>query len=550
MVEQQRPDADAPAGVAIAARLAEYARRSATGDPRAARDQLIDALAARPETDWLACGQNLVLRRDLASAVAVFCAAVREHPESVDLGYACAGVLWQAGQPAQAEALLRALLARQPEHAAATFLLAKLLKEQARMHAAETVVRALFRTEQQGVDTVIQAVELLDDCGRKRAAADLCEDVIATGSPDPRLHAYAGMLNMQVGRFEVARERYLFAFEHDARASEWQAANGLSSLQRYADATHPDFALFERCLQRDDLSPRARASLLFALGKACDDVADTARASACFREGNALVAGFTRWSRKDWRRRIAARLDGNVLPRIATADDSRIPVFILGMPRSGSTLLAERLARHPQVCDRGELAWLPFLADRIGAAGRPDQGLMHRCAAEYLTQLAQDDSDARWFIDKQPMNFLHVDLIRALFPEARIIRCERGQRDTALSIWMQYFAGTEENFAYDFADIAAVMQGCTRLLARADKESGPAMRKVRYEDLVTDPQAGIDAIANWLGLPEADLAAAPAMDTAISTSSLWQARQPVYTRSVGRWRAYAEHVPELMRFPA
>ncbi|HEX5123852.1 MAG TPA: sulfotransferase, partial [Rhodanobacteraceae bacterium] len=314
----------------------------------------------RSEAEWLERGRALVLGSDLDGALATFEAAYAAHRDSVDIALALAGVLWQSKQADRAEAVLRELLAAHPASVAGTFLLAKILKEQARMNAVATIVRALFAAAPQPVGTTIQAVELLDDAGRKQDAADLCEAAIAQGSTDPRLYAYAGMLHLQLGDFARVRERYAYAIAHSAQAYDWQVANGLASAQRYADASHPDFALFRDALARSDLSERARASLEFALGKAHDDLGDPERAAAYFRDGNATVAGFTEWSRKNFRRMVAAKLDAKPsAERISTAPDC-VPVFIVGMPRSGTTLVAELLSRHPDVRYRGELGWMPF----------------------------------------------------------------------------------------------------------------------------------------------------------------------------------------------
>ena len=527
--------------------LAEYARLSASGTSAVARKALLDLLAGQSERDWLECGRALVLRADLEAAVAVFSSALAEHAESIELRHALAGALWQTKQFERAESELRTLLAKHPDNVGATFLLARLLKEQGRMNAVAAVVRALFGKAPQPVGLTIQAIELLDDCERKQDAADLCEEAIARGSLDPRLYAYAGMLELQLGNFARVRERYSFALANSPDALDWQVAIGLAASQRYENEAHPDFERFRECLQRPGLSEKARASLLFALGKAYDDIGDPARAADCFRHGNLAVHSFTEWSRKAWRRTVAARLDAKpIMPRLSIVPDC-VPVFIVGMPRSGSTLVAELLSRHPEVRYRGEMTWLAHLAQQLAQGGRPDVRALERAAATYLTQLKRDDAPARWYIDKQPLNFMHIDLIAALFPNARVIYCERDERDTALSIWMQYFAGWEENFAYDFADIAAVSQGCSRLMANALKRNAVPIRTVRYEQFVADTDAGIRELAKWLELPEFDAASTPG-DSTISTSSLWQVRQPVYTRSIGRWRAYAPHVPELMQF--
>ena len=487
--------------------------------------------SAQDASEWLERGRSLVLHSDLAGAIAAFRQGLLAHPGSHELRHALAGALWQHGQAVEAESLLRALVADDPANAAATFLLGKLLMAQGRMLAVEMAVRALFMRPQD-TGTLIHAIELLDDCGRKQAASDLVEAAIVAGSDDPRLHAYAGMLSMQVGEFERARARYRFAVDHDARAVEWQSAYGYAMCKRYADAGDPDFDLLRRHLARSDLGARARASLLFALGKACDDIGDAAQAARWLREANGLAATTTDWSRKNWRRLVAARLDAPPIAGALAPADDFVPVFVVGLPRSGTTLVAERLARHARVCNRGELDWIAHLAQRLGHAGRPGQDALARAAATYAAQVRQDDTDARWFIDKQPLNFLHIDLILALFPQARIVHCRRNARDTALSIWMQHFAGREHGFAYDLADIAAVAQGCGRLMAAADKRHASSIHPVCYEELVRDTDQVIGALAAWIGL-DAPTAGDAVGTVVISTASAWQARQPVHTRSVG-----------------
>jgi LPS sulfotransferase NodH len=198
------------------------------------------------------------------------------------------------------------------------------------------------------------------------------------------------------------------------------------------------------------------------------------------------------------------------------------------------------------VCNRGELDWLPHYAGEMVRAGKADAALLERIATAYLARLQQGETAVRWFVDKQPLNFLHVDLIRVLFPQARIIHCRRSQRDTALSIWSQHFDSSEYRFAYDFADIAAVLNGCARLMAKAQRD--PGLLEVRYEALARDPQAVVDGLAAALGLAPFDCGVPNVARSAIGTASVWQARQPVYTRAIGRWRGYAEFVPELLRF--
>lgn len=513
-----------------------------------AHSALIGTLTGAAESAWLECAQTLVLRNDAWAALAVLDAATKHFPASAELRLALAGIAHQQGASGRAESLLRDLLGEHPGHPAATLQLARLLKEQGRMHAVATVVCAGFAGDSHDTELVIRAVELLDDCGRKREAAALCEHEITAGSGDPRLHAYAGMLLSQLGQFELARKRQEYVLDHDPRGPEWHVPLGLTGLQRYMTRSHPDFSRMHHYLSLPDLSEQARASLLFGLGKAHDDIADYGAAAGYLRQANAIMHGITRWPRKRWRRSIEARISRTLPTGQLAAPADWTPVFVVGLPRSGTTLLADRLARHPDVCQRGELPWLPAVAEQVSNGKGDYRERLQHAAAAYAAQLLQDDSGARWMIDKQPNNFMHVDLILALFPNARFLYCKRHARDNGLSLWMQSFQAGTQDFAYDFTDIGAVIQGARRLMNRWLASHPDAIHVVEYEHLVSDPAGILRGVADWLGLPPHDLLSGNADSGSIlSTASLWQARQPINTRSLRRWQHYAPHVPELLQ---
>jgi LPS sulfotransferase NodH len=242
-----------------------------------------------------------------------------------------------------------------------------------------------------------------------------------------------------------------------------------------------------------------------------------------------------------------ARLAAAPLPFALEADHAWAPVFVVGVPRSGTTLLAEQLAKHPGVCNRGELGWLDLIARQLDNAPHTRSSL-EQAAARYAAQLRQDDGDAKWFIDKQPLNLLHVDLILALWPHAKIIYCQRNARDTALSLWMQSFNDPAHDYACDMADIALVIRQCRRLMGHWQRRFPHAIHAVHYEALAADPEATLAPLVEWLGLPTRETITTPPQQ-AIRTASAWQARQPAHTRSVGRWRDYAPLIPELLSLP-
>lgn len=509
---------------------------------------LLQTLAGATEEVWLGTARRLLLARHAAASASVLEHALDEHPRSNALHLALAGLRVETGDANAAEVLLRDLLAHAPGDVGGSFLLARVMKDQGRMQAASQVVTAIFEHHPRNPELIIQAIEFLDDCGRKQAAANLSEASIDEGSLDPPLHAYSAMLLAQLGEFERSRARYEFVAAHSSLAPEWHVPQGLAGLQRYQSIAHPDFALFQRYLQQT-LSDPARTSLLYALGKAHDDLGNTAQAVGYFREANALDHARSRWSRKRWSRSVAARKQRRRPPVSLPEAMDWTPVFVVGAPRSGSTLLAQELARHPQVCHRGELPWLPRLVSALDP-GDPDylQQLRH-VAAAYAAQLRQDDSDARWFIDKQPHNYMEVDIILAMFPQARIIHCQRNARDCGLSIWMQAFQTGQQDFASDYTDIAGMIRGERQLMTHWQTRYGEAIRTVRYEELTRDPVEVIRRLCDWLGVPGTALQEPRRSPDAIATASLWQARQPIHTRSVARWKRYAQYLPELLQLP-
>lgn len=528
--------------------LADYARQFAAGRADAARQVLCNALADAPEAAWLACARALTLRSDLPGAQAVLEEASRRHPSSFDIALALAGITLQAGRHAEAERILATLLQDDPGHAGAAFLLFQVLQEQGRLQAAGTVLTRLFSHRAPDAETAIQAIEWLDAIQRPADALYVCERTLDAGLPDPRLHAYAGMLCLQLGRFDQVRQHYRFVLAHSDRAGEWNVPAGLAGLQRYVDDSHPDFTLFRQILARPDLGEAEREGTLFALAKACDDIGDYAGASQCLREANALAQARTTWSRKQWRRRVEARLSASPRRLRHYVDTTWAPLFIVGVPRSGTTLLADRLARLPHIRQRGELGGIAQLASQLDHGPRDRPELFEQAVARYATHLRQDDAPARWYIDKQPLNLLHVDLMLALWPGARVLYCQRNARDTAVSLWSQSFHDPAHGYACDMQDIAAVIQGCRKLAALWSHRFGEAFRTVHYEDLVDDPDSCLAGLAAWLDVPAREGAAEPDQ-AAIRTASYWQARQPVYRHAVARWRHYAAYLPELLRIP-
>jgi tetratricopeptide (TPR) repeat protein len=460
-----------------------------------------------------------------------------------------AQAFWQQGQVAPAQALLDGILADHPAHAEAASLLAKLLQSQGRLNAASETMARLCRHAGLDATTTVSCAQFIQQCQRQRLAAAVCDEALAHGSDSAELQVLAGNLARELGEFDKARRHYFAALDAGVDLNAWFVLGALAATKRYADPADPDVERFAAHFRNTAYSLHARAVTGFGLAKAYDDIGDYAHAAQILREANQLSKQAQPWSRDAWAQWLAARLRTRpAAPALPAAPDF-VPVFIVGLPRSGTTLAATRLARHPEVCDRGELPMLDFIAGRLQSGNLlHDADTLRQAAELYRVHAVQDDPPRHWYIDKNPNNFRYLDLIAALFPQARIIHCRRDRRDTALSIWSQSFAHPQYGFASDLDDIADFIRGHDRLMQHWQQHVHLPIASLDYEDMVADPEATLGKLRTFIGLPPAAMPVAnPDSSAAIATASVWQARQPIYGSSVGRWKHYLPHVPELGR---
>ncbi len=230
------------------------------------------------------------------------------------------------------------------------------------------------------------------------------------------------------------------------------------------------------------------------------------------------------------------------------------PVFIVGLPRSGTTLTEQILSAHPLLHGAGELPALARIAARcIEDAEQPWQAatqldaMQSRVRAqEYLKALRDGAPKGTLRIsDKSPLNFFHLALAAILFPNARVIHCIRDPRDNALSIWMENF-NPDQRYATDFDDLAFFIAQYQRLMAHWRLHLPLKMLELRYEDTVADLEAQARKLIAFLDAPwDARCLDFHQSERAVQTPSRWQVRQPIYTKSVARWKAYAPYLPRL-----
>lgn len=472
------------------------------------------------------------------------------QPENEAARFSHALELWHRGDVAQAEAILRQLVARHPLREDFSTLLAEVLRNQGRLDAASRVIFECCKAGGFDPDASLRGAKFIQQCHRHSLADGLCRATISGGKASPEMWFVAGNIARELGYFGLARSDYLAAINAGVDLNSSLALASLARTQRYQDPAHPDLARFVEHFRNPSFPARARAATGFGLAKAYDDLGEHRLAAETLREANTLVRRVQTWDPSAWHQFVDMRTHARAaLPRSASPCEF-IPIFIVGLPRTGTTLAATRLARQIGGRDRGELRVLRFIAKQLMHGGHlADANALGEAARLYCAHARQDDAPAPFYIDQDPLNFRYLDLIEAMFPQARIIHCRRNRCDTALSMWSQDFAHPDCAFAYDFDSIADYMVGHDELMAHWRGELSLPIHAVDYESLVADPQGVLNALVDAIGIavePVAD----NAEGTPIDSSSVWQARQPVYTSSVGRWRNYLPFVPELARFAA
>lgn len=302
-------------------------------------------------------------------------------------------------------------------------------------------------------------------------------------------------------------------------------------------------------------------SLHYALGKAYDDLGEFKKAFPHFSEGSRLKREGLEFSSEAESHNIDKLIEWFTVDRFKQLQgaglNDRTPIFILGMPRSGTTLTEQIIASHPLVHGAGELKnLLALVQSKVNedGLGFPSnlKGLskedIHEWAEKYLTLLRQHSSDALRITDKMPANYLALGFIPLMFPNAKIIHVKRNPIDTCISCFTRLF-NRHQDATYDLKELGAHYRNYVRLMDHW-KIMLPAdcFLEVEYEDIVCDIKNQAQRLIEWIGL-DWDEACLDFYKNkrSIRTASLTQVRQPIYSSSVGRWRHYEEFLAPLLQ---
>jgi tetratricopeptide (TPR) repeat protein len=516
------------------------------------------ALRLEPGNPGTLCnlGSTLIARGDIDAALAHLRRAVDLAPDFAAARNNLGRALRVKGEKQAALEELRRAVQLDPASAEGHGNLAELFLDldqpaAALVHAREAVrLQPAFPMAWVNLGNVLHTLGRLDE-----AAASFREAIRLAPSLAPAHAGLAGTLE-ELGNLDESQAELREALRHDPRHASALARLATRLRSRLPDA---DRAVIEDRLADPSLPPDARRPLLFGLGHVLDDRGDYDRAARLFAEANALQAedlrqcgrGYDPGAHRAFVDRLMATFSPEFFDRTRGAGlDSQVPVFIVGLPRSGTSLVEQVLASHPQVFGAGELNLVRESFKAIPAIiGREDSSLdgMPQLEGEAIAGLARRHLDALRaydpsgsadrIVDKMPDNALYLGLIAAMFPRARLIHCRREPRDVALSCWTTHFAHVR--WACDLVHIASRIRESRRAMEHWRRVLPIPVLEIDYEAMVVGLEETARRLVDWCRLPwhpaclEFHQTRRP-----VRTTSVAQVRQPLYTTSVGRWRNY------------
>jgi tetratricopeptide (TPR) repeat protein len=521
-----------------------------------ARAQYEAALALEPR--YAEALNNLAtLLTDLGEtdlALATARRAIDANPRLVDAYINAAGIETDRRNHGEALRWVQAALTFAPTHAGALTAQAGVLKGLDRPEEALAAARQAVAAGPQASEALNGLGEALQDLGRtEEALAAFTAAAAGGGFAQEKAMVNRAMALVERGDKAQAVEALRAALAAHPRSASAHMA--ISDLKRYAP-DDPDIAAMEALLGPGRVESRAdRTSLQFALGKAYMDAGDAARAFAHLNAGNQAYRrtfAYDADATHAWLGSIPGHFPPALFERLAGAGAaSPTQVFVIGMLRSGTTLVEQILASHGEVHGAGELILLQQIADAAGGFPQLAEGLTPDSAARmgqaYLDGIAPLSAGKARVVDKMPANFVMAGLIPLILPGARIIHIRRDPVDTCLSIYTKLFAKAQP-FAYDLTELGQFHRDYQTLMAYW-RDVLPADRfiEVDYENLVDDLEAQARRLIAFLGLDwDAACLSFDKTKRLVRTASQNQVREPIYKSSIGRWKPYAKQLSPLL----
>ena len=494
---------------------------------------------------------------DFDSAERTFTEALEIAPDHVELTIALARTYDAGGKFDQAEEVLRDACRASPGQISLWLTLGFALRGWDRIEDAQASCEEARQHHRDSEELLAQAASFAYELRDLDKAVSLYQELLKLNPDNPVVQndlaqalASLGHHEDSVSRFRALTESFQFF------TKPWL---NITVGKKFTESD-PDLKAMLSISKQAALPSDQKMHLNFALGKAFDDVKQFDRAFSFYRKGNQQYreqinfdAG-TIGDSFDLIKQAFTPQESKRLCSLGSVD--RKPIFILGMPRSGTTLLEQVLCAHPDIGTAGELRDLARIARTFSmTASQPwpfcinelGQDEILKMASDYLGSLERQNPKDAFVIDKMPQNFLHTGLAAALFPEATLIHCVRDPLDTCLSSYFQIFPSGID-FAYDLEDLGHYYRHYQNLMDYWQKILGSRLIELRYEELVSGPRQALQPILEKLNLPWSDACLSHQESIQrVDTLSLYQVRQPLNKGSTQRWRNYEKHLDPLMR---
>jgi tetratricopeptide (TPR) repeat protein len=545
----------------------------AEGDPGAADQARAHYIKAATKDPRLLQAVAALLDTDLPLAEARLRTHLGANPTDVAALRMLAEVAGRLRRYVDAQELLERCLDLAPSFDAARHNYAIVLNRQAKPTAALPQVEQLLAKEPRNPGYLNLKAAILANLGDYADSIKVYETVLQQYPRQPKIWMSYGHSLKTARRPEdsVAAYRRAVGMEPTLGEAYWSLAN-LKTF-RFSGA---DMLAIRSALNRTDLADEDRLHFEFALGKALEDEESYAESFAHYAKGNALRKNLhpynadenTRYVRGCKRQYTADFF----APRKSQGAQAADPIFIVGLPRAGSTLLEQILASHSLVEGTMELPEIPQIARELAGRDERDTGApffdavaaldgekLRALGERYLAGTrVHRKTDAPFFIDKMPNNYLYVGLIHLILPNARIIDARRHPLGCCFSAYKQHFA-RGQSFSYDLADLGRYYRDYVDLMAHIDAELPGRVHRVFYESVIEDTEAEVRRLLDYCGLPfEEQCLRFYENERPVRTASSEQVRQPIFREGMDHWRHFEPWLeplklalgPVLDRYPA
>lgn len=517
------------------------------------------ALALKPESAGIHFKYGMALKShgDLLAACRYLARAAVLDPTFADAPYQVGVVLHTLNRLEDAVRALEEAVKLRPDLVAALYELGQILNQLQSFEQAADYFERGMKLDPQSPLLYLGLARTRHLQGRCQEARSLIAEALAHGADKAECHTMLGLVLQTEGNFDAAIEAYQQAIALNPGQAQ---AHLCLAMIRNQDDPSAHIQELEHVRSLGALDAEQLTTLEYALAKGYEKLGDYGAAFHRYEAANKLrkeqypfdLSG----SAAHIDRLIATFSKDLFRAKGEIGSSSQRPVFIVGMMRSGTTLVEQIIASHPMVHGHGELdlirqieAELPGQMDCVQSypecIAELEQTTALRLAEKYLARLEQDAPEATRSVDKLPNNFERLGLISLLFPHARIIHCTRDPIDTCLSNFFHDF-GSDNRFTYDLETLGRYYRDYQRLMAHWKTVLPIPILELPYEALVADQESWSRRLVEFLDLDwDEQCLAFYKNERPVYTYSLWQVRQPIYTSSIQRWRPYAQYLAPL-----